>query len=108
MNDDPRPRDKVLVVDDTPETLSFLTDALELAGYTALVATSGESALALLKQITPDLILMDALMPGLDGFDTCRRLKQEQHSAHIPVIFMTALNETEHVINGLDAGGVDI
>lgn len=69
-------RDMILVVDDTPDTLGFLTEAIEQADLTVLVAVDGESALELVGQITPDLILMDAVMPGLDGFETCRRLKQ--------------------------------
>ena len=100
-------RDTVLVVDDTPESLGFLTDTLDGAGYTVLIATDGESALRLVEQITPDLVLMDALMPGLDGFETCRRLKQRAPLSHMPVIFMTGLAETEHVVHGLAAGGVD-
>src|SRR5580658_2349229 len=100
-------RDTVLVVDDTPETLGFLTDTLDHAGFTVLIATDGESALALVEQITPDLVLMDAVMPGMDGFDTCRRLKGEKLLSHLPVIFMTGLSETEHVVQGLAAGGVD-
>ncbi|HWK46882.1 MAG TPA: response regulator [Stellaceae bacterium] len=107
MTDDPQRRDIVLVVDDTPDTLSFLTDALEAASITVLVALDGEGALALLDQITPDLVLMDAAMPGIGGFEACRRLKQQKHLAHIPVIFMTGLSETEHVVQGLEAGGVD-
>jgi DNA-binding response OmpR family regulator len=100
-------RDKILAVDDTPETLGLLTEALEKAGLTILVARDGETALGLLDEITPDLVLMDAVMPGLGGFETCRRLKQAPHSSHLPVIFMTGLSETEHVIEGLAAGGVD-
>jgi DNA-binding NarL/FixJ family response regulator len=100
-------RDTVLVVDDTPEALGLLTDMLDGAGYTVLIATDGESALRLVDQITPDLVLMDALMPGLDGFETCRRLKQKVPLAHLPVIFMTGLAETEHVVHGLASGGVD-
>jgi DNA-binding NarL/FixJ family response regulator len=101
------PRDTVLVVDDTPESLGFLTDMLDGAGYTVLIATDGDSALRLVEQITPDLVLMDAVMPGLDGFDACRRLKQKPLMAHLPVIFMTGLSETENVVQGLAAGGVD-
>ena len=100
-------RDTLLVVDDTPETLGFLTDTLDDAGFTVLIATDGESALALVDQITPDLVLMDALMPGMDGFETCRRLKNEKLLSHVPVVFMTGLSETEHVVQGLAAGGVD-
>jgi DNA-binding NarL/FixJ family response regulator len=100
-------RDTVLVVDDTPETLSLLTDTLDQAGFTVLIATDGESALELVDQITPDLILMDALMPGISGFETCKRLKREKLLADLPVIFMTGLSETEHVLEGLGCGGVD-
>jgi len=100
-------RDTVLVVDDTPETLGFLTDMLDNAGFTVLIATDGESALHLVEQITPDLVLLDAVMPGLDGFETCRRLKRDGLHAALPVIFMTGLSETEHVVQGLAAGGVD-
>ena len=100
-------RDTVLVVDDTPDTLGFLTDTLDQAGYTVLIATDGTSALELVDQITPDLVLMDAVMPGLNGFEACRRLKREKLLAHLPVIFMTGLSETENVVEGLAAGGVD-
>ncbi|BAF90106.1 two component transcriptional regulator [Azorhizobium caulinodans ORS 571] len=100
-------RDIVLVVDDSPETLSLLTDALEDAGVTVLVAVEGANALTLVEQITPDVILLDAIMPGMDGFETCRRLKALKALAHVPVIFMTGLSETEHIVKGLDAGGVD-
>jgi len=102
-----KPRDVVLVVDDSPEALSFLTDALEEAGVTVLVALDGRKALALLEQVTPDVILMDAIMPGLDGFETCRQLKRNSQVAHVPVIFMTGLTETEHILKGFSAGGVD-
>jgi DNA-binding response OmpR family regulator/DNA-binding CsgD family transcriptional regulator len=106
MADDTR-RDTILVVDDTPETLGFLTDTLDHAGFTVLIATDGESALRLVGQITPDLVLMDAVMPGLDGFETCKRMKRDKMFAHLPVIFMTGLSDTEHVLQGLAAGGVD-
>lgn len=104
---EPLKKDTVLVVDDTPDTLGFLTDTLDQAGFTVLIATDGNSALELVDQITPDLVLMDAVMPGLDGFEACRRLKREKLLAHLPVIFMTGLSETEHVVEGLAAGGVD-
>ncbi|HWA47319.1 MAG TPA: response regulator transcription factor [Dongiaceae bacterium] len=100
-------RDIVLVVDDSPETLGFLTEAIEGAGSSVLVALDGESALKLVEQITPDLILMDAVMPGIGGFEACRQLKRARNLAHIPVIFMTGLSDTEHIVQGLDAGGVD-
>jgi len=107
MPDTQTRKDIVLVVDDTPETLAFLTDTLDGAGITVLVANDGESALELLGQITPDLILLDAVMPGIDGFETCRRLKRDLRLAHVPVIFMTGLSDPGHVVHGLEAGGVD-
>lgn len=105
--DDPDEREIVLVVDDSPETLGFLTEALDLNGITALVARSGASALALVDRISPDAILMDAVMPDMDGFETCRRLKERRDLVHIPVIFMTGLTDTEHVLKGFQAGGID-
>ena len=104
---DMKPRDIVLVVDDSPETLGFLTDALEETGVTVLVALDGQSALSLLDQVTPDIILMDAVMPGMDGFETCRQIKRDNRVGHVPVIFMTGLSETEHIVAGFSAGGVD-
>jgi DNA-binding response OmpR family regulator len=100
-------RDTILVVDDTPETLGLLTDTLDHAGFTVLIATDGHSALELLDQITPDLVLMDAVMPGMSGFESCRRIKQERMLANLPVIFLTGLSESAHVVEGLAAGGVD-
>jgi DNA-binding NarL/FixJ family response regulator len=100
-------RDIVLVVDDSPNTLSVLTDAIEEAGMTVLVAREGEHAISIVEKVTPDVILMDAVMPGTDGFETCRRLKQNRSLAHVPVIFMTGLTDTAHIVEGLEAGGVD-
>jgi DNA-binding response OmpR family regulator len=70
-------RDVALVVDDSPETLRLLTDALDGAGMTVMVAMDGAAAMRIVDQITPDIILLDAVMPGMDGFETCRRLKRE-------------------------------
>jgi DNA-binding response OmpR family regulator len=100
-------RNIVLVVDDSPETLRLLTDAIEAAGMTVLVAREGEHALSIVEKVLPDIILMDALMPGMDGFETCRRLKRNSTLAHVPVIFMTGLTETHDIVKGLEAGGVD-
>ncbi len=100
-------RETVLVVDDSPDTLGMLTESLENMGLTVLVALDGESSLALLERITPDVILMDAVMPGMDGFDTTRRIKSQRDLQHIPVIFMTGLSETQHIVEGFKAGGVD-
>ncbi|MBL7405911.1 response regulator, partial [Escherichia coli] len=91
-------RDIVLVIDDSPDTLSFLTEAIERSGATVLVAVGGDLALTLVDEITPDVILLDAVMPGLDGFETCRRLKAKPQLAGVPVIFMTGLSETEHIV----------
>lgn len=102
-----RPASVVLVVDDSPGTLGMLDAALEAAGYTVLLAQSGAAALALMERVTPDIVLMDAVMPGLDGFATCERLKRRRMNASVPVVFMTGLTETEHVVRALDAGGVD-
>ena len=99
--------DVALIVDDVPENLSLLSDALSEAGYTVLVATDGLSALERLGRVVPDIILLDAVMPGIDGFETCRRIKQLDNVRHVPVIFMTGLTETEHVLQGFDAGGMD-
>jgi DNA-binding response OmpR family regulator/DNA-binding CsgD family transcriptional regulator len=102
-----RKRDVALVVDDSPETLRLLTDALDGAGMTVMVALDGASAMRIVDQITPDIVLMDAVMPGMDGFETCRRLKRDAGLDHVPIIFMTGLAETEHIVRGLEAGGVD-
>lgn len=107
MTNQQSPRDIILLVDDSPESLSFLTDALEASGYSVLIATSGAAALSISERITPDLILLDAVMPGMDGFETCARLKGMGSVAQAPVIFMTGLTETEHVVRALGAGGVD-
>lgn len=99
--------DVVLVVDDVPDNLAVLHDALDESGYTVLVATSGEAALQRAAQAVPDIVLLDAMMPGLDGFEVARRLKASPVTAHIPIIFMTGLTETEHLVAALEAGGVD-
>jgi DNA-binding NarL/FixJ family response regulator len=104
---EPKKRDIALVVDDSPETLRLLTDALDGSGMTVMVAMDGAAAMRIVDQITPDIILLDAVMPGMDGFETCRRLKREALLSNVPVIFMTGLAETEHIVRGLDAGGVD-
>ena len=85
----------------------MLTDALEDAGYTVLVAADGAGAVALVERVTPDIVLMDAVMPGMDGFETTRRIKRNHAVASVPVIFMTGLTDTESVVKGLESGGVD-
>src|SRR5436190_11353341 len=100
-------RDVALIVDDSPETLRLLTDALDGAGMTVMVALDGAAAMRIVDQITPDIVLLDAVMPGLDGFETCKRLKRDAGLDNVPVIFMTGLADTEHIVRGLEAGGVD-
>lgn len=97
----------VLIVDDTPDNLAMLSDALNDAGYMVLVALDGLSALNRIERRRPDLILLDAMMPGLDGFETCRRIKEHPANADIPVLFMTALTESRHVVQGFEVGGSD-
>jgi signal transduction histidine kinase len=98
---------KVLVVDDNPINLRVMVNYLETAGFSILVAEDGEDALEQLENIRPDIILLDVMMPGIDGFETCRRIKSNPHIADIPVIFMTALNETTDKVKGFQLGAVD-
>jgi len=100
-------RDTVLIVDDERDSLRLMTDALEAADITVLIATSGAAALQLLAHIRPDLILMDAVMPEMDGFETTVAIKKNPSLAHIPVIFMTGLTASEHVVEAFEVGGVD-
>ena len=97
----------VLVVDDTPANIGVLLEALGDAGHEVLVAESGQSALAQLQHTMPDLILLDVMMPGMDGFETCKRLKQHPKWRTIPVLFMTAIDEPEQKVRAFNAGAVD-
>lgn len=97
----------VMVIDDEVDSIRMVSDALEAAGMTVLVALEGNQALTISQNITPDVVLMDALMPHMDGFETCRRLKENPAFSDTPIIFMTGLSDTEHVVMGLKAGGVD-
>ena len=99
--------DIVLVVDDSPDTLRMLTDAIEITGATVLVALGGQQALDIAARVTPDIVLMDAVMPGMGGFEATRRIKADPALRHVPVIFMTGLTDTGHVVEGLEAGAVD-
>lgn len=101
------PKPIVLVVDDSPATLGMLNDTLEAAGFTVLIAQSGLTAMRLIERITPDIVLMDAVMPEMDGFEACRRMKQIKALTSVPIVFMTGLTESQDVIRGLEAGGVD-
>ena len=97
----------VLIVDDNPANLGVLFDSLEGVGFRVLVATDGETALAGIGQALPDIVLLDVRMPGIDGFETCRRLKADEATRDIPVIFMTALTEPVDEVRGLELGAVD-
>jgi DNA-binding response OmpR family regulator/DNA-binding CsgD family transcriptional regulator len=106
-NDSPFHQPVVLVVDDALDSLGFLCEALSQAGYLVLIANDGASALARLELVVPDAILLDAVMPGLSGFETCRRIREEPGLSHVPVIFMTGLSGTAEVVEGFTAGGTD-
>ncbi len=97
----------ILIVDDTPANLGVLFDYLESRGFRVLVDTSGESAIGAIQQVRPDIILLDVMMPGIDGFETCRRLKADEATSGIPVIFMTALTEAVDEVKGFNIGAVD-
>lgn len=97
----------VMIVDDTPDNLALLSDTLSEAGYRVLVATDGLSALEQIAFLKPDIILLDVMMPGIDGFETCSRLKLNPETEHIPVLFMTALSELDDLLRGFDEGAVD-
>jgi DNA-binding NtrC family response regulator len=97
----------VLVVDDIPANRNLLRETLEPEGYEVLLAPDGEAALKIAQRAVPDVILLDVMMPKLDGFETCRRLKQCESTRDIPVIFITAREETQSVMEGFRAGGVD-
>ncbi|MEM9945358.1 MAG: response regulator [Cyanobacteria bacterium P01_D01_bin.36] len=100
-------QDTVLVVDDTPENLLLLCDLLGEQNYQVAVATNGEDAISRARDVLPDLILLDVMMPGIDGFETCLQLKADPKTRHIPVLFMTALSDTVNKVHGLNVGAVD-
>lgn len=100
-------KNRVLVVDDVPANLSLLLDSLSDAGHEVLVAESGRSALSLLAHTTPDLVLMDLVMPEIDGVATCRKLKERPECVEVPVIFMTAIDEPAQKLRAFEAGAVD-
>jgi DNA-binding NarL/FixJ family response regulator len=97
----------VLIVDDMPDNLAVLHDALDESGYTVLVARHGIAALELASAVLPDIILLDSMMPGMDGFEVCRRLRRQVATRHIPVILMTGPSDTEQVVAAFDAGATD-
>lgn len=105
MNEKTRP--KVLIVDDNSANLNILWDTLEPEGYEVLAADNGEAALRIATSELPDIILLDVVMPGMDGYEVCRRLKQDEAARNIPVLFVTIKEESEGVIKGFQVGGVD-
>lgn len=107
MSDQDRKKGNILVVDDHAANVSLLFNTLEREDYKVFIAHDGESALERVSHHKPDLILLDIMMPGIDGFETCRKLKKTEIAKDIPIIFMTALQETQHIIRGFESGGVD-
>jgi CheY-like chemotaxis protein len=99
--------DKVLIVDDNPVNVKVLSSTLAESGYDLLTANTGERALMVAERAKPDIILLDINMPGINGYDTCRKLKASDTTKDIPVIFLSALNEIENKIEGFEVGGVD-
>ncbi|MEH2147421.1 response regulator, partial [Nostoc sp.] len=97
----------ILLVDDNPNNLKVLSEAIQGCGWKALMATDGESAIEQTEYAPPDLILLDVMMAGIDGFETCRRLKTNPITQNIPVIFMTALSDSTDKVAGLEIGAVD-
>lgn len=97
----------VLIVDDVMDNLAVLHDALDESGFVVLVANNGQAAIETAIKTLPDIILLDAIMPEMDGFEVCVKLKEHIDTSHIPIIFMTGLTETEHVVKAFQAGGTD-
>lgn len=98
---------RILIVDDTPTNVQILAAILGNKGYQISVATNGIQALEVLKRLRPDLILLDVMMPEMDGFETCRRIKSSEHWSQIPVIFLTARADTADIVQGFELGAVD-
>lgn len=100
-------KDKILIVDDNPANLGVLSDFLENYNFEVLIAQNGESAIQKANYVIPDLIVLDVMMPGIDGFETCKRLKENPRTQNIPIILMTALSDSENKVKGLKSGAVD-
>lgn len=107
LSQDAHSQGTVMIVDDTPANLAVLSDALEESGYRVLVATDGYSALEQLRFIKPDVILLDGMMPGMDGFETCHQIKQREATRSIPILFMTALGDMDNLLRGFSEGAID-
>jgi len=103
----PKPEFHLLIVDDIPENIKVLGSCLEYEGYVISFAINGEQAIEMALKTKIDLILLDIMMPGMDGYQVCRALKTEERTRNIPVIFITAKTEKEDIVNGFEAGGVD-
>src|SRR5215210_4804170 len=101
------PADRVLLVDDNPRNLQMLLQILDGKGYSLLVAKSGEQAVEIAKKSRPAVVLLDVMMPGIDGFETCRRLKSARETCDAAVLFLSAAGETDRKLTGFAAGGVD-
>src|SRR5438876_12071578 len=99
--------ERILVVDDTPANIQTVAAILKGQGYQLSVATNGKQALEVLEKIHPDLILLDVMMPELDGFETCQRIKASEAWRDIPIIFLTAKTETADIVKGFEMGAVD-
>ena len=100
-------KEHILIIDAQPANMSALSDLLAIAGFDVLIARTGEAAIKQLQQTVPDLILLDVVLPGIDGFETCRRLKASAITRNIPIIFITALSDTADKVQGLTLGGAD-
>ena len=98
---------KILIVDDAPINVKLMSDMLSKAGYQIVPETNSHQVLVDAQQENPDLILLDIMMPGLDGYEVCRQLKSDETTRDIPVIFMSALTQTNDKLKGFEAGGVD-
>jgi len=98
---------RILIVDDVPANLRILSEALESKGYRIQAATDGETAMKIVEAGAPELILMDVMMPGWNGYETCRRIKALPGMENVPILFITALNETEDIVEGFEARGID-
>jgi DNA-binding response OmpR family regulator len=107
MNNDLSEKAVILIIDDSPTNLKILLRYLKESGFEIRMAEHGEAGLAQLETLRPDIILLDVMMPGIDGFETCRRLKEKPETKDIPVIFMTSLSEISNKIKGFNAGAVD-
>jgi len=103
----PARQSAILIVDDAPDSLGLLQDMMRQQGYQTFIATSGKRALDIATRVQPDLILLDVILPDLDGLEICRRLKRQSDTAHIPIIFVSSCGETDDIVAGFDTGAAD-